>query len=187
MTSSMLDARTPRTEPGGWRARLRLRRRLDRQDRLGAQLAELARIRDLLGAAREVVAAGWVQGAWFVCPDRQAVDLAQARRMTELPVAKACLVGAILHAHGALSTADDQIVQRTFDLTWHTLRRGDDEPVRWCPAPPIRAQHLLELVRWNDQPGRARSDVESLLVGAAGRADAEIVRHRQVLAHPVHN
>ena len=164
----------------GWRERLRLRRRLARQDRLGAWIAELTLIRDLLGAAREVVAAGWVQAAWFVSPDRRAVDLVQARRMAELPVAKACLVGAILHAHGPVSAADDQVVQRTFDLTWHTLHRGDDERVRWCPAPPVRAQQLLELVRWNDRPGRARSDVDALLAAAARRADAEITRHREL-------
>lgn len=182
MRSSTLDVGSNHPAPSGWLERLRRRRHLDRQDGLGARLAELHRIRDLLGAAHEVVAGGWVQNAWFVAPDRRAVDLVQAHRIADLPVARACLVGAILHAHGPVSAAGDQLAQRTLDLTWHALRGGDDEPVRWCPGPPVRARQLLDLVRWNDRPGRTRSEVEDLLRAAVRRADVEIARHREVLA-----
>ena len=91
---------TPDITPLGWRARRWVRRRLAEQDHLGAQLAELTRIRDLAAAAREVVAAGWVKDAWYVGQDARRVDLAQARRMGQFPVERACLVGAILHAGG---------------------------------------------------------------------------------------
>jgi hypothetical protein len=145
----------------------------------------LVRIRDLLAAARQVVAAGWVQDAWFVCDDEHGrhhrVDLVQARRMENAPVARACLIGAILHANGGVATVDTQLVQRTFDLTWHTLHRRDDEPVRWCPAPPLRAQQLRDLIQWNDRSGRSRTDVQELLSSAQRTADRDIARTRQQL------
>lgn len=173
---------TPDVTPLGWRARRRARRMLAEQDRLGAQLAELTRIRDLVAAAREVVAAGWVKDAWFVSPQGHAVDVVQARRMGQVPVERACLVGAILHAGGGVASADTQVVQRALDLTWHTAHRGGAEPVRWCPAPPIRAQHLRELVRWNDRAGRTRADVEALLESVESAAARELDRGRRALA-----
>jgi len=170
---------TPDVTPVGWRARRQARRRLAELDALGARLAELSGIRDLAEAARAVVAAGWVKDAWYVRPDARRVDLAQAKRMGPIPVRGACLVGAILHAGGGVASADTQLVQRTLDLTWHTLHRGAAEPVRWCPAPPVRAQHLRDLVRWNDRPHRTRAEVEALL-GAVGKAAAR--DHERLLA-----
>ena len=168
---------------GGWREQLRERRRLAQQDRVSAQLAELTGIREVVAAAREVVAAGWAQDVWFVCRGehggRHAVDLPAARRATSLPVAEACLVGAILHAGGGVARADTQLVQRTLDLTWHALHRTEDEPVRWCPAPGDRAQHLRDLVRWNDEPGRTSAEVQALLRSAGRVADAETGRTRR--------
>jgi hypothetical protein len=178
--------RTTDVPPVGWRERRRARRRLAEQDRLGAQLAELTQIRDLVAAARDVVAAGWVKDAWFVSHDAQgeprSVDFMAARRMGHVPVDRACLVGAILHAGGGVASAETQLVQRTFDLTWHTLHRSAREPVRWCPAPPIRAQQLRDLVCWNDQAGRTGADVEALLIAAEGTADQEVARSRQQLS-----
>jgi hypothetical protein len=177
---------TPDVTPVGWRARRRARRILAEQDRLGARLAELARIRDLAAAAGEVVAAGWVKDAWYVSRDAggrpRAVDVLQARRMGHVPVDRACLVGAILHAGGGVASADTQLVQRTLDLTWHTVHRGAAEPVRWCPAPPIRAQHLRDLVRWNDRAGRTGADVEALLHSVERAAERELDRGRRQLA-----
>jgi hypothetical protein len=177
---------TPDTTPLGWRARRRARRRLAELDALGARLAELSRIRDLAEAAREVVAAGWVKDAWYVSHDAQgrphSVTLMQARRKDHAPVDRACLVGAILHAGGGVASADTQLVQRTLDLTWHTVHRGADEPVRWCPAPPVRAQHLRDLVRWNDREHRTRADVEALLQSVGRAATRELDAHRRLLA-----
>jgi hypothetical protein len=177
---------TPQVIPVGWRARRRARRRLAEQDRLGARLAELVQIRDLAAAAREVVATGWVSNAWYVSRDAhgrpRAVDLIQARRRGNAPVDRACLVGAILHAGGGVASADTQLVQRTFDLTWHALHRGAAEPVRWCPAPPIRAQHLRDLVHWNDRAGRTGGEVEALLRSVEQAAAAEVDSGRRRLA-----
>jgi hypothetical protein len=168
----------------GWWERRPKRRRLAGQDRLSAHIAELMRIRELVGAAREVVAAGWVQDAWYVRPDEHGRHHSIGYLRGNLgggPVARACLVGAILHANGGVATADTQVVQRAFDLAWHTLNRGEREPVRWCPAPPIRAQQLLDLVSWNDRPGRTGAEVEALLIAAERTADREVARSRQQL------
>ena len=157
------------------------------QDRLGAQLAFVTQIRDLVAAARDVVAAGWVKDAWFISHDAQgkprSVDFMAAKRMEQaLPADRACLVGAILHAGGGgVATAETQLVQRTFDLTWHTLHRSAREPFRWCPAPPLRAQQLRDLVSLNDQAGRTGADVEALLIAAERTADQEVARSRQQL------
>jgi hypothetical protein len=170
----------------GWRERRRQRRRLAAQDSLSAQIAELLQIRELVAAARDVVAAGWVQDAWYVCRDahgrHHAVGVLPKGDLRSGPVARACLVGAILQAGGGVATVDTQRVQRTFDLIWHTLHRSEREPVRWCPAPPLRAQQLRDLVQWNDRPGRTAADVEALLRSAEQRADGEVVRSRHQLA-----
>ena len=113
MALSIARGGQPRTQdistdvtPVGWRARRRARRRLAEQDYLGAHLAELTQIRELVAAARDVVAAGWVKDAWFVSHDAQgrarSLDFIAARRMGQVPVDRACLVGAILHAGGGV-------------------------------------------------------------------------------------
>jgi hypothetical protein len=179
-------SRTTDARPIGWREQRRARRRLAEQDRLGARLAELTQIRDLVAAARDVVAAGWVKDAWFVSHDAQgkprSVNFMAARRMGQMPVDRACLVGAILHAGGGVASADTQLVQRTFDLTWHTIHRSATEPVRWCPPPPIRAQQLRDLVQWNDQPSRTGADVEALLHSVEQAAIREVDHGRRQLA-----
>jgi hypothetical protein len=189
MSLSVAPVETPRTAdstPVGWRARRRARRRLAEQDRLGAQLAELAQIRDLVAAARDVVAAGWVKDAWFISRDAQgkprSVDFMAAKRRGQVPVDRACLVGAILHAGGGVATAETQLAQRTFDLTWHTMHRRPQDPVRWCPAPPIRAQQLRDLVYWNDRADRTGDDVEALLRKVEQTAEREVERGRHQLA-----
>jgi len=189
MSLSVAPVETPRTAestPVGWRARRRARRRLAEQDRLGAQLAELTQIRDLVAAARDVVAAGWVKDAWFISRDAQgkprSVDFMAAKRMGNIPVDRACLVGAILHAGGGVASADTQLVQRTFDLTWHTIHRSAADPVRWCPAPPVRAQQLRDLVQWNDRSERTAADVEALLHSVEQAATREFDHGRRQLA-----
>jgi hypothetical protein len=71
-------------------------------------------------------------------------------------------------------------VQRTLDLTWHALNEGPRQPVRWCPAPPIRAAHLRDLTRWNDHHQRTSQHVSALLDAAVCIADSQIqLRHNQ--------
>src|SRR4029077_16968076 len=60
--------------------------------------------------------------------------------------------------------------------------RGATDPVRWCPAPPVRAQQLRDLVRWNDRPGRTGADVEALLGSVERAALREVDRGRGQLA-----
>ena len=166
------------------RERRRQRRRLAQQDELSAHLAELLQIRALVGATREVVATGWVQDAWYVRSDERGHLHTVERLWDHLgggPVAGACVVGAILHANGGVATAGTQLAQRTFDLTWHTLTRSPRDPVRWCPAPPVRAQHLRELVSWNDQAVRTAADVDALLIAAERTVDREVARSRHQL------
>ena len=94
------------------------------------------------------------------------------------PVSGACLVGGIVHAAGGPRAVRSQLVQRTLDLTWHVLREDERTPVRWCPAPPVRAAHVRDLTRWNDHPRRTVADVRALLERAVHTADLQIAACR---------
>jgi hypothetical protein len=155
------------------------RRRLRRQDVLSSRLAELHAIRGLLAQAQDVVGSGWVQGAWF------AVDTGAGTRTVtaydvglavDRPVVGACLVGAVVQAGGGPAAVRSQLVQRTLDLAWHTLREDPSRPVRWCPGPRMRSLQVLELTHWNDAPGRTREEVLGLL--EAARVSADVQRER---------
>jgi hypothetical protein len=152
--------------PLRWRAGRRERRRLARQDRLTANLAELHHIQTLLAAAADVICSGWVQNGWFTYRDEHAqqhtVGTHELRLLADRPITGACLVGAIVTAGGGPSAAGSQPVQRALDLTWHTLY-GGYEPIRWCPAPSVRTSHMCDLTRWNDQPDRTPEEVAALL------------------------
>jgi hypothetical protein len=37
----------------------------------------------------------------------------------------------------------------------------------WCPAPHVRIGHIRDLVLWNDQADRTRSEVSELLRATA--------------------
>jgi hypothetical protein len=130
----------------------------------------------------DVVEAGWVRGGWFAYVDESGaprlVSALTAHRMAGRPVVGACLVGAVVQAGGGLPAARSQPVQRALELVWHTLYRGPDEPVRWCPAPSVRAAHVHDLTRWNDGRSRTADDVVALLHGAGRRAGAELQRLR---------
>ena len=117
MRASSFAARDAQTgsstvERVGWQERRRERRRLAAQDQLSAHIAELMQIRELVVAARDVVAAGWVQDAWYVCRDEHGREHAVGHLLRGNlgggPVPGACLVGAILHANGGVATADTQ-------------------------------------------------------------------------------
>jgi hypothetical protein len=179
---------TPRIRPvpplrtSTWRERRAAHRRLAEQDRRAAHLAELDHIRALVREAELVVRQGWLRGAWFSFAGdagrgRTTFDqLAQWRAGT--PVAGACLAGAIVHAGGGPGAIRSQPVQRALELTWHTLYRGDADPVRWCPAPAVRAAHVRDLARWNDVGCRTRADVTTLLGSVESAANAQIARTR---------
>jgi hypothetical protein len=171
----------------GWRAGARERRRLARHDRLNAQLAELHHIRTLVAGAHTVVRSAWVQHGWFAYRDEEGrqrtVTALDAHRLAGRPVTGGCLVGAVVQAGGGLAEVRTQPVQRALELTWHTLFGDEDEPVRWCPAPSVRAAHIREITRWNDHPGRTVQEVTAVLYAVERAARLEIgqIRERQHL------
>ncbi|WP_246267087.1 DUF6197 family protein [Pseudonocardia xinjiangensis] len=175
----------PRVGRHPWWDRRREQRRLAGEDRRAAHLAELHHIRALVGAARAVVGSGWVQHGWFAYRDEhgehRTVTAATLQRMGDRPITGACLVGAIVQAGGGPAAVRSQPVQRALDLTWHTLHGSEHEPVHWCPAPPVRAAHVRDLTRWNDQPARTSAEVLSLLRAVERAAGEEIARAD---AHP---
>ncbi len=158
------------------------RARLARQDLVSARLAELHRMRDLLGSAVVVVSSGWVQHGWFTVDAGQGaprrIDAHHLDELNSHPVSGGCLVGSVVHAAGGPTTVRSQLVQRTLDLLWHSLHEDARQPVRWCPAPSIRTAHLRDLTRWNDAPRRTADQVSALLATAAGAAESEIERLR---------
>lgn len=170
------------------RERKRARRALRDQDRLSAKLAELACIDALLADAARVIERGWMQHGWFAYIDqsgerRIVTGCSPRTRRTVAPeqVVTTCLVGAIVHAAGGPAEARSQLVQRTIDLTWHSLYRGAQEPIRWCRPPVERAGHVTDLVRWNDRPGRTPREATALLCRTRTIARAETERVRGLL------
>jgi hypothetical protein len=145
-----------------------------------ARVAELHTLRAVVAEAAGIVEAGWLRHGWFVYVDergeRRVATSPTARRAQGRPVVATCLVGAVVQAGGGPAAARTQTVQRALELVWHTLAGGRDLPVRWCPAPEVRASHVHDLARWNDAPSRTRSDVVTLLHAAESRAESEIAR-----------
>lgn len=163
------------TRPGPRQSRAE-RRRLKQQDALSSRLAELHAIRALLGQAADVVSAGWVQGAWFAvatADGQRGVTAYELPLIADHPVNGACLVGGIVQAAGGPATVRSQLVQRTLDLTRHTLREAPHRPVHWCPGPAMRTMGVLELTHWNDAPERTQGQVVDLLRAAQRTVDVE--------------
>jgi hypothetical protein len=148
---------------------------------LSAQLAQLHVIHTLLEQAIEIVRGGWIQGAWFavdVGGRTRAVTAPNLHLTTDHPVTGACLVGAVVQAGGGPEAVRSQPVQRALDLVWHSLRQDAGQRVRWCPGPPARMMHVLDLTHWNDAPDRTRGEVVGLLRSSVTTADAQRERCR---------
>jgi hypothetical protein len=132
--------------------------------------------------AASLVETGWVRDAWFAYTDEggrtRVAGTLTAHHAEGRPLVAACLVGAVVRAGGGLGAVRTQPVQRALDLLWHALRRGPDEPVRWCPAPAVRAAHVRDLTAWNDYRGRTQAETAALLRAAGRQADREIARLR---------
>jgi hypothetical protein len=187
------STRPTRSSRPSRRERRAERKRLRRLDALSSQLAELPEIVALLEKAADVIRAGWVKGAWFAVATpggRRSVTAYDMRMAEEMPVVGACLVGAVVHAAGGPTEVRSQLVQRSLDLTWHTLRETPGEPVRWNPGPRVRMMSVLELTYWNDAPTRSKDEVVGLLVSAqhAAVAQQERCRAEQLqLGAPAHS
>jgi hypothetical protein len=179
--STVMIRADQRLDRPGRRERRAERLRLRRLDALSAQLAQLHAIRVLLEQATEIVRGGWIQGAWFavdVGGRTRAVSAPELRLTRDHPVTGACLVGAVVQAGGGPEAVRSQPVQRALDLVWHSLREDAGQPVRWCPGPPARMMHVLDLTHWNDAPDRTRGDVVGLLSSSAAAADVQRERCR---------
>jgi hypothetical protein len=147
------------------------RRRLSEQDLHSAHQAELSLLRPLLADASGLVNAGWVQHCWFTITDehgrKRRVGPLNLHELDGHPVSEVCLVGAIVQAAGGTARSGTQPVRRAIDVTWATLY---NQPIRWCPSPPVRLAHIHDLTRWNDSPRRTPDDVAALLAAASVRA-----------------
>jgi hypothetical protein len=179
--STVMIRADQRLDRPGRRERRAERLRLRKLDALSAQLAQLHAIRVLLEQASEIVRGGWIQGAWFavdVGGRTRAVSAPELRLTRDHPVIGACLVGAVVQAGGGPEAVRSQPVQRALDLVWHSLREDAGQPVRWCPGPPTRMMHVLDLTHWNDAPDRTRGDVVGLLQSSVRTADAQRERCR---------
>jgi hypothetical protein len=147
---------------------LRQRRRLQAQDGRSARLAELHHIQAVAAEAERLVGTGWTQGTWYGAVDeRGRPRVVDPQRTTSReaapPFARACLVGAIVHAAGGPGAVRSQLTSRTLELTWHSLFRAADQPVQWCSPPAVRQARVRDLTQWNDSPSRRVEDVLDLL------------------------
>ena len=88
---------------------------------------------------------------WTWAGRTRTVNAPEVRLTRDHPVTGACLVGAVVQAGGGPAAVRSQPVQRALDLIWHSLREDAEQPVRWCPGPPIRTLHVLDLTHWNER------------------------------------
>lgn len=178
---STVHSSVDRPTRSGRRQRRAARRQLRRQDSISARLAELHAMHDLLERGAEVIGTGWLQRGWFTVMTAEGLQAVTAHNLNDAvgqPVVGACLVGSVVEGAGGPAAVRTQLVQRTLDLLWHTLREGPDRPVRWCADPQTRALRVRDLTGWNDSPTRTRDDVLTLLVAAQRTADTERDRYR---------
>lgn len=176
--------------PGGLRTRLAaLRRRLvaglDPAELERERVLRLEEARALLERAREVVAAGWVQDAFYVVRDGRGrlrpVSPLGLLLLSRTDVAGACLVGAVAHA----SARSDRRERRgpaalAVDTLWDALAertgRWNARPAADAPHPAARAARVRDLAQWNDEPNRTRADVLELIDRAVSRTIFSAVR-----------
>lgn len=144
---------------------------------------ELERLRRLRGAqellerARALVAAGWVQDAFYVVRGRSGetrpVSPFGLLLLSRSDVVGACLVGSIAHAsagpdrrhRGGPSTL-------AVDSLWATLTGAEPDTTH----PSARSGRVRDLARWNDEPGRTRDEVLDLLDRSIARTILTAVR-----------
>jgi hypothetical protein len=152
--------------PVGLRTRWRDRRRLQRMDRLGARLARLDAVDELLVRTHDRLAAGWVQDAWFTTIDDEGVRLhiGTLRASDGERAERACLVAAV--AIEALpGSITGPVAQRAIGTMWNVLHGGGPSG-DWTTPPGVTAARAYDLVRWNDAVDRRQSDVLSLVTAS---------------------
>jgi hypothetical protein len=144
----------------------------------------LADARALLEQARELIASGWVQDAFYVVRDRRdrmrPVGPFGLLLLSRTDVVGACLVGAVAHASAQLDRRSRRApAALAVDTLWAELGERDGRPPVGpvdCAHPAARAARVRELARWNDEPGRGRADVLDLIDRAVSRTILDAVR-----------
>jgi hypothetical protein len=154
------------------------RRGLARIDRAAAMRATLTQVLAVLDAAEDVIAAGWLQEAWFAYRDRTgrewAVGTADAATVAAEAVSRACLVGAVLMGAGGPAAATTPQARRGIEAVWHVLHRDERDPVPWCSGPVVGGAHVRDLTLWNDRPGRSAAEVREVLGRARRLVEREL-------------
>jgi hypothetical protein len=130
----------------------------------------VAGTRALLLRARALIAAGWVQDAFYLVRGRRGelrpVSPFGLLLLTRADVVGACLVGAVSHASAPVSRRDRRgQAALAVDVLWEALAGAPVEETH----PTARPGRVRELARWNDEPGRTREDVVGLLDRALDR------------------
>ena len=157
--------------------RLRERRRLHRIDRLGARLARLDGVDDLLTRVHARLEAGWVQDAWFVTLDEQGArhHVGTLRPTEGRSSEQACLVAAVA-VEALPGSITDSVPQRAVGAMWNVLHGGTSS-ADWSTPPGVTAARAYDLVRWNDGHGRRQDDV----LGLVGASRASVHRSSEAL------
>jgi hypothetical protein len=153
-----------------------------REDGRYARLEQLGEVCAILQGARAVLERGWLQNAWFARsqqPDTAGQAAAPAAKPpTATAVTAACLVGAVVHATCERRPgATPRDAGPTLDVLWDAWQetRGLAGPgvSGRAASPEVRLARVRDLTRWNDNPGRTRTEVIALLDLAASRAIME--------------
>lgn len=132
-----------------------------------------AEVLAVLGAARDIVEAGWVQNRWAVTPAQGRTSAAGDG--TDGSV-RACVVAAVALAVRARDPRADLAVDTgpALAYVWDEVFGGRTAG-RSAPH-DVRVARMRELARWNDASGRTRNDVVAALDRAAARVVAQVVQ-----------
>lgn len=159
-------SRTAPVPAPGWRTRLAEHRRLHRIDRIGARLARLDAVGDLLERVGRRLEAGWAQDAWFVTTDSGTTRHHVGTLRADQGVAsdRICLVAAVAveSLPGSITGSE---AQRAIGALWNVLH-GGSAAADWASAPGVTAARAYDLVRWNDARDRRQSDVLALVTAS---------------------
>lgn len=184
----MLDTITsPSTRSGspriGLAERWRSRSRLHRLDRLGARLARLDAVDDLLARVRTRLEAGWTQDAWFVTVDDvgERHHVGVLRATDGVGSTRACLVAAVA-VEALPGSVNGPVAQRALGAMWCALHGDPVSAVEWTTAPGIAATRARDLVHWNDAKDRRQDDVLALVDASRAAAHTAGERVRAELA-----
>ncbi|TCK22859.1 DUF6197 family protein [Pseudonocardia endophytica] len=128
----------------------------------------------ILEAARAILERGWLQDGWYRTGPRPLRQRLFGPTPGPDGIDSACLVAAVAvagHGGGAF-THIDRDSGPAVDRVWESLqemKRGHHDAPEGAVAPIVRRARMRELVRWNDTPGRTRSEVLGVMDRAISR------------------